>query len=82
MANDTARKSELHRMIYIKSIVAGLVAVFSVAVLLVIYVWVSLGAIQLDPISLIRPGPVLIILAVFVAGFLWEFRRASRVRGS
>jgi hypothetical protein len=69
-------------MIYIKSIVAGLVAVFSVAVLLVIYVWVSLGAIQLDPISLIRPGPVLIILliilAVFVAGFLWEFRRASR----
>jgi hypothetical protein len=69
-------------MIYIKSIVAGLVAVFSVAVLLVIYVWVSLGAIQLDPISLIRPGPVLIILliilAAFVAGFLWEFRRASR----
>ena len=53
-----------------------------VAVLLVIYVWVSLGAIQLDPISLIRPGPVLIILliilAVFVAGFVWELRRASR----
>jgi hypothetical protein len=69
-------------MIYIKSIVAGLVAVFSGAVLLVISVWVSLGAIQLDPISLIRPGPVLIIvliiLAVFVAGFLWEFRRALR----
>jgi hypothetical protein len=69
-------------MIYIKSIVAGLGAVFSVAVLLVIYVWVSLGAIQLDPTGLIRPGPVLIILliisAVFVAGFLWEFRRASR----
>ena len=69
-------------MIYIKSIVAGLVAVFSVAVLLVISVWVSLGAIQLDPIPLIRPGPVLIILliilAVFVAGFLWEFRGASR----
>jgi hypothetical protein len=31
-----------------------------------------------DPISVIRPGPVLIILAVFVAGFLWELRRASR----
>ncbi len=75
-------------MIYFKSIVAGFVAVFSVAVLLfvgiVIRLWVSAskeqgaGAIAWDPISVTRPGPVLIILAVFVAGFLWEFRRASR----
>jgi hypothetical protein len=75
-------------MIYLKGIVAGIVAVFSVAVLLfvgiVTYLVVSPskeqgeGAIGWDPVSVIRPGPVLIILAVFVAGFLWEFRRASR----
>ena len=74
-------------MIYVKSIVAGVVAVSSVAVLLfvgiVIYVssWPleqGAGAIGWDPISVVRPGPVLIMLAVFVAGFLWEFRRASR----
>jgi uncharacterized BrkB/YihY/UPF0761 family membrane protein len=75
-------------MIYLKSIMAGLVTVLSLTVLLfvgiVIRLWVSASkeqgakAIGWDPISLIRPGPVLIILAVFVAGFLWEFRRASR----
>jgi hypothetical protein len=63
----------------------GFVAVFSVAVLLfvgiVIHLWVSAskeqggGAIAWDAISVTRPGPVPIILAVFVAGFLWEFRR-------
>lgn len=75
-------------MIYVKSIVAGLVAVFSVSVLffvvIVIYQSVSAskeqsaGLIAWDPISVIRPGPVLIVLALFVAGFVWEFRRASR----
>jgi uncharacterized BrkB/YihY/UPF0761 family membrane protein len=75
-------------MIYLKSIMAGLVTVLSLTVLLsvgiVIRLWVSASkeqgarAIGWDPISVIRPGPVLIILAVFVAGFLWEFRRASR----
>jgi hypothetical protein len=66
----------------------GLAAVFSFAVLfllgIVIYlvVWAAKeqgeGSIGWDPISLIRPGPMLIVLAVFVAGFLWEFRRASK----
>jgi hypothetical protein len=75
-------------MIYLKSIVAGFVAVFSVAVLVfvgtMIYLVVSTskeqgeGSIGWDPISVMRPGPLLIILAVFVAGFLWELRRASR----
>jgi uncharacterized BrkB/YihY/UPF0761 family membrane protein len=75
-------------MIYLKSIIGGVVTVLSLTVLLfvgiVIRLWVSASkeqgakAIGWDPISLIRPGPVLIILAVFVAGFLWEFRRASR----
>jgi len=75
-------------MIYVKSIVAGLVAVFSVAALvsvgIVIYQSVSAskkrgaGTIGWNPISVVRPTPVLIMLAVFVAGFLWEFSRASR----
>jgi hypothetical protein len=71
-------------MIYLKSILAGLVAVVLLFVATVIYLWVSIseergaGTIAFDPISVIRPGPVLIILAVFVAGFLWELRRASR----
>jgi len=74
-------------MIYVKSIVAGLVAVFSVAVLLfvgiVIYLSLSAskeqgaGSIGWDPISVIRPGSVLMIFVVFVAGYIWEFRRAS-----
>jgi len=75
-------------MIYLKSIVAGLVAVFSVAVLLFVgivsYLLVlaskeqGAGGIGWDPVSLVRPGPMQIVMAVFVAGFLWEFRRASR----
>jgi uncharacterized BrkB/YihY/UPF0761 family membrane protein len=74
-------------MIYLKSIVAGLIAVFSVTLVLFVgivsYLWVAAskeqgaGAVGWDPISVIRPGPVLIILAVFVVGFLWEFRRAG-----
>jgi uncharacterized BrkB/YihY/UPF0761 family membrane protein len=75
-------------MIYLKSIMAGVVAALSLMVLLfvgiVIRLWVSASkeqgakAIGWDPISLIRPGPLLIILVVFVAGFLWEFRRVAR----
>jgi len=77
-------------MIYVKSIVAALVALFSVAALvsvgIVIYLSVAAskerraGAIGWNPISVVRPGPVLIMLAVFVAGFLWEFGRAPRGR--
>jgi hypothetical protein len=73
---------------YLKSVLAGLVAVFSVAVLLFIgmAIYFSIltstehgkGAIGWDPISVVRPGLVIIIVAVFVAGFLWEFRRVSR----
>jgi hypothetical protein len=77
-------------MIYLKSIVAGLVAVFSVALLffvgvaIFLWVWASTehgeGSIGWDPISVIRPGPLLIILAVFLAGFLYEFRRGRDSR--
>jgi len=74
-------------MIYLKSIVAGLVAVLSVTVLFVIGVVITLlisakkegeGAIGWDPVALFRPVPMIIVLAIFVAGFVWEFRRVSR----
>lgn len=75
-------------MIYLKSIMAGLVAVFSVAVLLFVCIMSYLlvlaskqhgeGSIGSDPISVVRPSSLLIVMAVFVAGFLWQFRRAYR----
>jgi uncharacterized BrkB/YihY/UPF0761 family membrane protein len=75
-------------MIYLKSIAAGLVAVFSFLVLLFVgilsYLWILVSkeqgaaGIGWDPVSAVSPGSVLIVLAVFVAGFLWQYRRASR----
>lgn len=75
-------------MIYLKSVVAGLIAVFSVAVLLLIgivsYLWFVVSkeqgaeSIGWDPISVVSPGLLLIVMAVFAAGFLWQFRRGSR----
>ncbi len=78
---------EANAMIYLKSIVAGLVAVFSVLGLFVVGVVITLfiaarkggdDGIGWDPIALVRPVPILIVLAIFVAGFLWEFRRGNR----
>jgi hypothetical protein len=75
-------------MIYLKSVLVGIVAVISAFVVFfvgsVIYLRITTSkeqgdaAIGWDPVSVVRPGPVLVVLAVFVAGFLWEFRRASR----
>jgi hypothetical protein len=75
-------------MIYFKSIFAGIVAVFLSSCLLfagmLIYLWIvapkeqGAGTVAWDPIPVLRPGFLLVVLAVFLAGFLWEFRRASR----
>ncbi len=74
-------------MIYLKSIAAGLVAVLSVTVLFVIGVVITLlisakkggdVAIGWDPVALFRPVPMMIVLVIFVGGFVWEFRRVSR----
>ena len=73
-------------MIYLKSAFAGIAAVvLSFCLLFVgimIYLWIAAlkegdMAIGWDPTSVVRPGPLLFILTVFVVGFLWEFRRAS-----
>ena len=73
-------------MIYLKSIVAGIIAVVSFAVLVflcvAVYMWRMVpkteGAVGWDPISIVRTGPLLSILVVFLLGFIWEFRRGSR----
>ena len=77
-------------MIYLKSLFAGVVALaVSLFVFFVgagIYLWIAArklkpqaaGAVAWDPISITSPGFLLGILAIFVAGFFWEFRRASR----
>jgi uncharacterized membrane protein len=75
-------------MIYLKSIFAGIVAVFLSFCLLFVgiltYLWITTpteqyaGTIAWDPIPVLRPDSLLVMLAVFLAGFLWEFRRASR----
>lgn len=75
-------------MIYLKSICAGIGAVFLSCCLffvgIVTYLRITAptgqyaGTIAWDPIPVFRPGSVLVVLAIFLAGFLWEFRRASR----
>ncbi len=71
-------------MIYIKSALAGIVAVFAAATLTLfimgIYVWVVFKpaeneAIGWDPISLSNPLTWLVVIGIFLAGFFWEFRR-------
>ena len=74
-------------MIYLKSALAGLVAVFAAAILTVIVVVIYLsiasrssetGAVGWDPISLARPLPWLgLVLGIFLVGFFWEFFRLS-----
>lgn len=74
-------------MIYLKSIFAGIIALagsfFVLSVSGGIYLWIAApkghnnGNVAWDPMS-IGPGFLVIILAVFMAGFVWEFRRASR----
>ena len=67
-------------------VVALAVSFFVLFVGVGIYLWITAcklnpqgaGAIAWDPISITSPGFLLGILAIFVAGFLWEFRRASR----
>jgi hypothetical protein len=76
-------------MVYLKSFAAGIVAVVLAALLVLIAAVVYLNlffkhaedqAIGWDPISLVRSSPWLSVLAllVFLAGYFWELRRATR----
>jgi len=76
-------------MIYLKCIVAGLLAVLAAAILAVItvVVWVVVclvsasrssqtGAVGWDPISFAKPLTwFMAVLGIFLIGFFWEFFR-------
>lgn len=75
-------------MAYVKSFLAGLAATLIAAVLslVMMVLWVDVvykpvgnGTVSWDLISLARSGPRFIVagICVFLAGFIWEFRRAS-----
>ena len=79
-------------MIYVKSLLVGLLAVPVACFSLVIVVVLGLfayaiihrsseeGAIGWDPVSLVRTTPMIwrIAALVFCAGFVWEYRGLAR----
>jgi uncharacterized membrane protein len=75
-------------MAFLKSILAGLVAVFAVVLLTVLSFaawgwWVAHGLEHaqragIGPYVAVRVPVPIIAAVVFVAGFWWEFRRAKR----
>ena len=76
-------------MIYVKSVVAGLIAVILAIVLLPVIMGVYFSIVYRrsgnvtvgwDPISLLKPSFWCLFAAIFGTGFLWEFRRATKSR--
>jgi uncharacterized BrkB/YihY/UPF0761 family membrane protein len=79
-------------MIYVKSILAGLLALVVVPVCLLVIVVVGMviyaavhqtpgeGSIGWDPISLIRMNPMLwsVPVSIFLVGFIWEYWRLAK----
>jgi hypothetical protein len=79
-------------MIYVKSILAGLLALIVVPLCLLVIVEVGIviyssvhstpgqGSIGWDPISLIRMNPMFwsVPVLIFFTGFIWEYRRLSK----
>ena len=70
-------------MIYVKSILVGVAAVFLFVIicLVVISLWVSRGQppVGIDVVSLAKLWkPQVVMLMVFAAGFYWELRRGSK----
>jgi hypothetical protein len=79
-------------MIYVKSLLAGLLAVLvaCTSIVVLVVVWLTVysmthpsqqeGSIGWDPISLVRLNPRiwLIVALIFCAGFVWEYRRLAR----
>jgi hypothetical protein len=74
-------------VIYLKSILVGLLAVVVAAILIVIVgvVYLSIasrpsetGVVGWDPVSLAKPLTWIgVVLGIFLIGFFWEFLRAS-----
>ncbi len=76
-------------MIYVKSVLAGFLALVIVFIVLPIVGMILYGfthtqpdggSIGWDPISMVKQSPFLpsaVAVVVFVAGFFWEFRRLT-----
>lgn len=79
-------------MIYLKSVLVGLLALIVVPICALVIFVVSIviytsvhppsgeGQIAWDPVSLFRINPAILLVPVlcFFAGFLWEYRRLTR----
>ena len=77
-------------MVFLKSLLAGVAAVVLVAITLPfvigLYMWfhrppdmgADVGSIGWDPISLVKPATLLVVIGIFLIGFVWEFFRATR----
>ena len=77
-------------MVFLKSLLAGIIAVVVVAIAvpfgIMVYLWirrppdtgVDVPSIGWDPISATKPATVLVVIGIFLAGFVWEFFRSTR----
>ena len=71
-------------MIFVKSAVVGVLAVFGAffLILLAITAYLSIaykvhtGLVAWDPVSLTSPLIWVVAIAIFLGGFFWEFRRS------
>ena len=76
-------------MIYLKSVIVGLLALVVIPILFVAILVVGMiiygsihpsqGSVGWDPISMWRQNPIFWVIPVliFSAGFIWEYRRVS-----
>ena len=79
-------------MIYLKSVLAGLIALVVIPAGLLMTLVIGMliyasvhppsgeGSIGWDPISLYRANPVVLLVPVliFLTGFVWEYRRVAK----
>jgi hypothetical protein len=79
-------------MIYVKSVLAGLLALIVAPICVLVILVVAMviyalvhstsgeGSIGWDPISLVHTNPMLwsIPVLIFLMGFIWEYRRLAK----
>ena len=77
-------------MVFLKSLLAGVVAVVLIAIALpfvmAVLLWIrrppdtgaDFGTVGWDPISLTKPTTLFVVMGIFLVGFIWEFLRATR----
>jgi hypothetical protein len=77
-------------MVFVKSLLAGVVAVvllaFALSFVMALLLWIrrppntgaDFGTVGWDPISLTKPATLFVVIGIFLVGFIWEFLRATR----